>query len=181
MKTKYDKHGALHVNIQGNLVDYTGVPVPLIGVDSNVLSLSPQEINREYFQKLQKDYAIDIIRLSVSADADVKDCLNTLHTCVTSATELGLYLIIHCIHKNAHSFFEAFASKYYAYGNLLYEISSVPEEIYESYTKEFIQSIRKIDPYGIIILGGSTEHLKGFKNVVSDIRTLEDVEWKEIE
>ena len=181
MKTKYDKHGALHVDLHGKLVDYTGVTVPLCGMDSNALSSSLQEINREYFQKLQKDYSVDIIRLSVSPDVNSDSCMNMLHTCVTSATELGLYLIISCAHKIAQPFFEKFVSKYYAYGNLLYEINSVPKDIYESYTKEFIQTIRKIDPYGIIILNGSTEHLKGFKNVLSDIRTLEEVEWKEIE
>jgi len=178
MKTKYDKYGALHVNMQGKLVDYTGVTVPLRGMDSNVLSTNPLEITREYFQKLQNDYSVDIIRLSVSADADKEICMNLLHTCVASATELGLYLIIACEQKNAQSFFETFVSKYYAYGNLLYELCSCKDE-YETYSKNLIQIIRKIDPYGIIILGGSTEHLKGFKNILSDINSIEEIKWLE--
>jgi len=181
MKTKYDKHGALHVNRDGKLVDYNGEIVQLRGFSTHGLSWYPQYVNRDFFEFMKDNWKIDIVRLAMyTAEEDgycVGDKANqeklkeVIHRGVTAATELGLYVIIdwHILSDSnplmhiddAAAFFEEMVEKYHSYGNVFYEICNEPNvnctwEDVKKYAETIIPIIRKKDPYGVILVGTPT-------------------------
>ena len=179
--TKYENHGALHVNSKGKLVDHNNEIVVLRGLSSHGLSWYPQYINRDFFEQMCDQWHVDVVRLAmytaeddgycVGDDANRKKLIDLIDDGVRYATELGLYVIIDwhilldsnpLMHKDeAITFFELMAKKYHAYGNVFYEICNEPNkncswEDIKEYANEVIPAIRKFDEYAVILCGTPT-------------------------
>lgn len=178
MKTKYEKHGSLHVNNKGRLVDHNGTEVVLHGYSTHGLSWYPQYVNRDFFEYMKEQWHIDIVRLAmytaeengycVGDEDNKKALLDVIDRGVKAATELGLYVIIdwHILADSnpqinkaeSLKFWDYISKKYAAYGNILYEICNEPNENctwndVKSYAEEVIPVIRKNDPYSVILVG----------------------------
>ncbi len=178
MKTKYDKHGALHVNNKGRLVDHNGEEVVLRGYCTHDLSWYPEYVNRQFFEYMRDEWHIDIIRLSmytaeedgycVGDDANRQKLLKLVDKGVKTATELGLYVIIdwHILSDSnpltyadmAEEFFKKVSEKYSSYGNVFYEICNEPNvdctwKDIRTYADRIIPVIRENDEYAVIIVG----------------------------
>lgn len=179
--TKYEKHGALHVNSRGKLVDHNGEVVALHGFSSHGLSWYPEYINRDFFEFMKNNWNVDIVRLAMYTDeldgycvgdeANKEKLLEVIDRGVKAATEVGLYVIIDwhiladsnpLIYKEeAIKFFDYVAAKYHAYGNVIYEICNEPNvncvwSDIKAYAQEIIPIIRKYDPYAVILVGTPT-------------------------
>lgn len=179
--TKYEKYGVLHVDSKGQLVDRRGETVVLRGFSSHGLSWYPEYINRDFFEFMQKEWKIDMVRLAmytdeedgycVAGEANKEKLLKVIDNGVKAATELGLYVIIDWhilmdsnpqIHKaEALDFFEKVSKKYSAYGNVIYEICNEPNvnctwEDIKSYAEEVIPVIRANALYNPILVGTGT-------------------------
>lgn len=176
--TKYEKHGALHVNSKGKLVDHNGEVVTLHGYSTHGLSWYPEYVNREFFEFMQTEWKIDFVRLAMyTAEKDGycvgdsnnrKTLLEVIDRGVRAATELGLYVIIdwHILEDSnplinmeaAKEFFDIVAEKYHAYGNIIYEICNEPNvnctwDDVKTYAEEIIPIIRKHTAYAVILVG----------------------------
>lgn len=176
--TKYEKHGALHVNNKGKLVDHNGEIVTLHGYSSHGLSWYPQYINRDFFKQMSEEWCVDVVRLAmytaeedgycVGDEANKQKLIDLIDKGVKAATELGLYVIIDwhilsdscpLMHKDeAIKFFDLCASRYHAYGNVFYEICNEPNvesnwANIKAYAEEVIPVIRKYDEYAVILVG----------------------------
>lgn len=176
--TKYEKHGALHVNKKGRLVDHLGEEVALHGFSSHGLSWYPEYMNRDTFEFMKNNWHIDIVRLAMYTDeldgycvgdeANKQKLLEVIDRGVKAATELGLYIIIDwhiladsnpLINKDeAVKFFDYVSDKYKAYGNVFYEICNEPNvnctwEDIKEYAQEVIPVIRRNDKYAVILVG----------------------------
>lgn len=146
MKTKYEYHGALHVNKKGKLVDHNGEVVTLHGMSTHGLSWYPEYVNRPFFEFMKNEWHIDVVRLAMYTDEEDGYCvgdinnkqklLKVIDDGVRFATELGLYVIIdwhilmdyspHMYKDEAISFFNYVSKKYKSYGNVMYEICNEP-------------------------------------------------------
>ncbi len=178
MKTKYDKHGALHVNNAGKLVDHNGEVVALHGYSTHGINLYDGYVNREFLEYMRDEWNIDIIRLAmytseengycVGDEANKARLLDVIDRGVKTATELGLYVIIdwHILSDSnprtyedqAADFFDKVSEKYAAYGNVFYEICNEPNveatwEDVRAYATRIIPVIRKHDKYSVILVG----------------------------
>ena len=178
MKTKYDKHGALHVNNEGKLVDHNGEIVVLRGYSTHGINLYDEYVNREFLEYMRDEWKIDIIRLAmyttedkgycISGEENKKRLLEVIDRGVKAATELGLYVIIdwHILsdgnpgtyEDQAIDFFDKVSEKYASYGNVFYEICNEPNttatwEDVRAYADRVIPCIRKHDKYSVILVG----------------------------
>ena len=176
--TKYEKHGALHVNNKGKLVDHLGEKVTLHGFSTHGLSWYPEYVNRDFFEFMMDKWHIDIVRLAmytaekdgycVGDDANREKLLEVVDRGVKAATEIGLYVIIdwHILSDSnplmnieaSKKFFESVAQRYSSYGNVIYEICNEPNvdcewEDIKRYAGEIIPIIRKYDKYAVILVG----------------------------
>ncbi len=178
LKTKYDKHGALHVNNKGKLCDHNGEVVALHGYSTHGINLYDEYINRQFLEYMRDEWKIDIIRLAmytseqngycVSGDENKAHLMDVIDRGVKAATELGLYVIIdwHILSDSnpniyadqAIDFFDTVSKKYSSYGNIIYEICNEPNsgcswDDIRSYSERVIPVIRKNDPYSVILVG----------------------------
>lgn len=178
MATKYEKHGALHVDTKGKLVDHNNEVVTLHGMSTHGLSWYPEYVNREFFEFMKKEWHIDVIRLAmytaeedgycVGDEENKKKLLAVIDNGVRFATELGLYIIIdwHILadsnplmnKEEALKFWKYISKKYASYGNIIYEICNEPNvdanwEDIKTYAEEVIPAIRENDPYAVILVG----------------------------
>ena len=146
MKTKYEKHGALHVGNGGKLVDRLGNVVTLHGYSTHGLSWYPEYVNRDFFEFMKKEWCIDVVRLAMYTDEEDGYCvgdnankqklLKVIDDGVKAASELGLYVIIdwhilmdyspHMFKDEAIKFWDYISAKYSSYGNVMYEICNEP-------------------------------------------------------
>ncbi|MCR5799955.1 MAG: glycoside hydrolase family 5 protein [Lachnospiraceae bacterium] len=179
--TKYEKHGVLHVNAKGKLVDHNGEEVALYGFSSHGLSWYPQYINRDFFEFMSEKWHVDVIRLAMYTDEENGYCvgdeenraglLDLIDRGVKAATEVGLYVIIdwHILRDSnpliysdmAAEFFDIVAERYHAYGNVIYEICNEPNvnctwKDIKTYAEEIIPIIRKHTKYAPIFVGTPT-------------------------
>lgn len=179
--TKYEKHGALHVNSKGKLVDHNGEVVALHGYSTHGLSWYPEYVNRDFFEFMSEKWHVDVVRLAmytaeedgycVGDEANKQKLIEVVDRGVKAATELGLYVIIdwHILSDSnplmnkdeAIKFFDLMAEKYKAYGNVFYEICNEPNvnctwEDVKAYAEEIIPVIRKYDEYAVILCGTTT-------------------------
>ncbi len=178
MNTKYDKHGALHVNNKGKLVDHNGEVVALHGYSTHGINLYDEYVNREFLQYMRDEWKIDVIRLAlytaeekgycIDSEENKQRLLGVIDEGVKAATELGLYVIIdwHILSDSnpmtyedqAIDFFDKVASKYASYGNVFYEICNEPNnnctwEDVRAYCNRVIPVVRKYDKYSVILIG----------------------------
>ena len=178
MSTKYDKHGALHVDSKGKLVDHNGEIITLHGMSTHGLSWYPAYVNRDFFDYMKKEWGIDVVRLAmytaeedgycVGDDANKEKLLGVIDDGVRYATELGLYVIIdwHILSDSnplmnkdeAIKFWDYISKKYSSYGNVIYEICNEPNvdcnwNDIKLYAEEVIPVIRKNDAYAVILVG----------------------------
>ena len=176
--TKYDKHGALHVNSKGKLVDHLGETVVLHGFSTHGLSWYPEYVTRDFFEFMKDKWYIDVIRLAmytaeedgycVGDEANKEKLLEVIDRGVKAATEVGLYVLIdwHILSdsnplmhlEEAKHFFDVVAQRYSSYGNVIYEICNEPNvdctwEDIKKYAGEIIPIIRKYDKYAVILVG----------------------------
>lgn len=181
MKTKYDTHGALYFNPAGKLVDHNGKVIQLRGYSTHGLSWYPQYVNRDFFEFMRDKWHVDVVRLAmytaeengycVGDDANKEALIRLIDKGVRAATELGLYVIIdwHILSDSnplmhmdeAADFFRKMASRYHAYGNVIYEICNEPNvdcswADIKQYAQTIIPIIREYDRYGIILVGTPT-------------------------
>lgn len=178
LKTKYDIHGALHVNNKGKLCDHNGEIVTLHGYSTHSINIYDEYVNRPFLEYMRDEWKIDVIRLAmytddqngycVSGDENKAHLMEVIDRGVKAATELGLYVIIdwHILsdpNPNIHAdqaidFFDKVSSKYSSYGNIIYEICNEPNsgcswDDIRSYSERVIPVIRKNDPYSVILVG----------------------------
>ncbi len=178
MNTKYDRHGALHVNNKGKLVDHNGEIVALHGYSTHGINLYDKYVNREFLKYMRDEWKIDIIRLAmytteqngycIAGEENKQRLLDVIDDGVRAATELGLYVIIDWhilsdsnpkIHEDqAVDFFDKVSAKYASYGNVFYEICNEPNrnctwEDVREYCDRVIPVIRKNDQYSVILIG----------------------------
>lgn len=176
--TKYDKHGALHVNNKGKLVDHLGETVALHGFSTHGLSWYPEYVTRDFFEFMKDKWHIDVVRLAmytaeedgycVGNEANKEKLLEVIDRGVKAATEVGLYVLIdwHILSdsnplthlEEAKHFFDVVANRYSSYGNVIYEICNEPNvgctwEDIKKYADEIIPIIRKYDKYAVILVG----------------------------
>lgn len=179
--TKYEKHGALHVNSKGKLVDHLGEVVALHGFSSHGLSWYPEYINRDFIEFIKDNWAVDIIRLAMYTDEldgycvgdeeNKKKLLEVIDRGVKAATEVGIYVIIdwHILAdsnpliniEESKKFFEYVSKKYSSYGNVIYEICNEPNvnctwADVKNYAEQIIPIIRKNDEFAVILVGTPT-------------------------
>ena len=179
--TKYEKHGALHVNAKGKLVDHNGEVVALHGYSTHGLSWYPQYVNRDFFEFMCEKWHVDVVRLAmytaeldgycVGDEANKQKLIEVIDRGVKAATEVGMYVIIdwHILSdsnplmnkEEAIKFFDLVAERYKAYGNVMYEICNEPNvdctwEDVKAYAEEVIPVIRKHDEYAVILCGTTT-------------------------
>ena len=178
MKTKYDRHGALHVNNNGKLVDHNGETVTLRGYSTHCINLYGDYINRDFLEYMRDEWKIDVIRLAmytaeengycITSDESRKELMDVIDRGVKTATELGLYVIIdwhilsdnnpHMYEDMAADFWDKISAKYSSYGNIFYEICNEPNsgcswQDIKTYSDRIIPIIRKNDPYAVILVG----------------------------
>lgn len=177
MKTKYDYHGALHVDSKGRLVDHNGEVVVLHGYSTHGLSWYPEYVNRDFFQFLRDDWHVDVVRLAMYTaeaggyctenKANKEKLKELIDQGVRIATELGLYVIIdwHILsdynprmyEQEAKDFWYWASKKYASYGNVFYEICNEPNKCtwkdIKKYAEAVISIIRSNDPYAVIFVG----------------------------
>lgn len=179
--TKYEKHGALHVNSKGKLVDHLGEVVALHGYSTHGLSWYPEYVNRDFFIQMRDEWAVDVVRLAmytaekdgycVGDEANKEKLLEVVRRGVKAATEVGLYVIIdwHILAdsnplmnmEEAKKFFDLMAGEFKSYGNVIYEICNEPNvdaswADIKAYANEIIPVIRKHTPYAVILCGTPT-------------------------
>ncbi len=178
MKTKYDKHGALHVNNSGKLVDHNGEIVTLRGYSTHGINLYGDYINRDFLEYMRDEWKIDVIRLAmytaeengycITSDEKREELMEIIDRGVKAATELGLYVIIdwhilsdnnpHIYEDMAADFWDKISDRYSSYGNIFYEICNEPNsgctwQDIKTYSDRMIPIIRKNDPYAVILVG----------------------------
>lgn len=198
LKTKYDKHGALHVNNAGKLVDHNGEVVALHGYSTHGINLYDGYVNREFLEYMRDEWHIDIIRLAMYTSEENGYCgcdeagrqhlMDVIDRGVKTATELGLYVIIdwHILsdsnpkmHEDlAADFFDKVSQKYSAYGNVFYEICNEPNvgatwADVKDYASRIIPIIRNNDKYSVILVG-TPEWCQRLDEAVADPITIDD-------
>lgn len=170
-------HGSLHVS-DGVLLDEHDTVFQLQGVSTHNLAWYPELVNKEFLSRLQREFQINAVRLSVypteaggycSTDPEAAQRLfETVCSGIEAASELGLYVIvdwhllpdtaISACRQEALSFFERIASAYRSHSNILYEICNEPgdnvswEEL-RTYAADLIDCIRYYSPNSVVIVG----------------------------
>lgn len=182
-------YGALKVSGTQLVSGKTGESVMLRGVSTHGINwdVGYPYISKEAFQTLRDQYAVNVVRLAMytteyygycdkagaaESQNTVQDTLKQrIHTGVTAATELGMYVIIdwHVLNdqnperyqEQAKTFFKEMSARYAGQDNVLYEICNEPNggtswENIRSYAQEVIPVIRSNDPDAIVIVGTPT-------------------------
>ena len=182
-------YGALKVSGTQLVSGKTGESVMLRGVSTHGINwdVGYPYISKEAFQTLRDQYAVNVVRLAMytteyygycdkagaaESQNTVQDTLKQrIHTGVTAATELGMYVIIdwHVLNdqnperyqEQAKTFFKEMSARYARQDNVLYEICNEPNggtswENIRSYAQEVIPVIRSNDPDAIVIVGTPT-------------------------
>lgn len=197
-------HGAL--SVKGNqIIDSHGKPVSLAG-PSLFWSNSDREgyVDRLYHEDryynagvvayVHNNWNASIIRAAIGATTpggyitNPEDNMERAQRVIDAAIAQGMYVIIdwhaHDAHKYpdlAIKFFEAIASQYGKYPNIIYELYNEPvgnvdwSTMVKPYAEMVIAKIRAIDPDNLIVVGTQTwsqdvnkaadDPIKGFKNI----------------
>ncbi len=169
------KHGRLHVE-GAQLMDQYGKVFQMHGVSTHGLAWFPEYVSEESFRTFKNNWGVDVMRLAMytaeyggyCSGGDKNNLKNVVSNGVEYASKLGMYVIIdwHILSDNnpntnkeeAIAFFDEMSKKYAGYGNVIYEICNEPNgstnwsEI-RSYAVDVIETIRKNDPYAIILVG----------------------------
>ncbi len=181
-----EDNGALSVSGTKLVSQKTGEAVVLRGVSTHGINwdVGYPYISKAAFQTLRDNYGVNAVRLAMytteyygycdkgSAPESQSMVQRTLkeriHTGVTAASELGMYVIIdwHILNdqnpnkykKQAKAFFEEISRKYADYDNVLYEICNEPNggttwSDITTYAKTIIPVIRANDKDAVIIVG----------------------------
>lgn len=181
-----EENGALKVSGSKLVSQKNGKQVMLRGVSTHGINwdVGYPYISKAAFKTLRDDYGVNAIRLAMytteyygycdkgsagESQSTVQKTLKArIHTGVTAATELGMYVIIdwHILNdknpnkykKQAKSFFEEMSKKYAGYDNVLYEICNEPNggtswSDITSYAKTIIPAIRANDKDAVVIVG----------------------------
>jgi endoglucanase len=171
------KHGKLAV-INGKIVNQAKEPVSLAG-PSLFWSTKDKEgesfYNAQTVKAMAEDWNASIIRAAMSAQGEGSYLTHPNHvrskieTVVNAAITENIYVIIdwhsHHAEKNteqAVQFFEAMATKYQQYPNIIYEIYNEPlnntdwSSVIKPYAEKVIHAIRAIDKDNLIIVGTQT-------------------------
>ncbi len=200
--TPFGKHGKLKVD-GTKLVDKNGDTFQLKGVSTHGINwdVGYPYVNYNSLSNLRDEWGVNCIRVAmytqeyngycVTSAEERKKLLNTIHTAVTSAKKMGIYVIIdwHVLsdqtpkkyQKQAKAFFKKVSKKYKKYGNVLYEICNEPNggtswDTIKSYAKSVIPCIRNNNKNAVIIVGtpnwsqdvdvAAKSPLKGYKNIM---------------
>ncbi|MDE6761344.1 MAG: glycoside hydrolase family 5 protein [Lachnospiraceae bacterium] len=181
-----EENGALAVSGTKLVSQKTGEAVVLRGVSTHGINwdVGYPYISKAAFQTLRDDYGVNAVRLAMytteyygycdkgsaseSQSMVQKTLKERIHTGVTAASELGMYVIIdwHILNdqnpnkykKQAKAFFEEMSKKYADYDNVLYEICNEPNggttwSDITTYAKTIIPVIRANDKDAVIIVG----------------------------
>lgn len=184
-----EENGALSVSGTRLVSQETGEEVVLRGVSTHGINwdVGYPYISKAAFQTLRDDYGVNAVRLAMytteyygycdkgsapeSQSVVQKILKDRIHTGVTAASELGMYVIIdwHVLSdqnpnkykKQAKAFFEEMSKKYADYDNVLYEICNEPNggttwSDITAYAKTIIPVIRANDKDAVIIVGTPT-------------------------
>lgn len=184
--TAVEENGALAVSGTKLVSKASRKEVCLRGVSTHGINwdVGYPYISKKAFQTLRDKYGVNAVRLAMytteyygycdkgSASESLATVQKTLkeriHTGVTAATDLGMYVIIdwHVLNDQnpnkykaeAKSFFKEMSDKYKSYDNVIYEICNEPNggtswSDIKAYAKEIIPIIRANDEDAIIIVG----------------------------
>jgi len=161
------EHGKL--SVEGTfLVDQHGNKIMLQGVSYGWHNWWPRFYNTESVKWLRDDWACEVVRAAMGIEPD-KGYLKSpewsqekIEAVIEGAIENDVYVIIdwhsHGIQlEAAKTFFAEMAEKYGEYPHIIYEIFNEPVrdswEKIKSYSIEVIETIRKIDPDNVILVG----------------------------
>lgn len=162
-----EKHGQLSVK-GTSLIDKDGQVLILNGVSLGWHNWWPEFYSKETVAWLHSDWDCKLIRAAIGVDPNdayienPEKAMKCLYEVVDAAIANDMYVIIdwhsHTIKtEEAKEFFTKIATKYKDYPNIIYEIFNEPveqswEEV-KAYSKEIINTIRKIDTKNIILVG----------------------------
>ena len=177
--TAVQVHGAL--SVKGNqIVDAHGKPLSLAGPSlfwSNTGWVGNEDryYNADVVAYVQKNWNASIIRAAIGATTPggyiqyPEENMARAQRVIDAAIAQGMYVIVdwhaHDAHKHtalAIQFFQAIASKYGKYPNIIYEIYNEPlnnvdwSTMIKPYAELVISSIRAIDPDNLIVVGTQT-------------------------
>ncbi|MEP4053122.1 MAG: glycoside hydrolase family 5 protein [Litorimonas sp.] len=172
--TPVAKHGQLSV-VGPHILDKNGEITSLAGPSffwSNTGWGQERFYTKGAVETFAKDWNAGIIRVAMGAQGngsyleDENGNLDRVVTAVNAAIKNGLYVIIdwHSHHaeqdvEEAKLFFTAIAEAYGEYPNVIYEIYNEPlnttdwSTVVRPYAEELIDTIRKVDPDNLIIVG----------------------------
>ncbi len=173
------------------LCNQKGKPVVLRGMSFGWHNFWPRFFNEGAVAWLHKDWNVSVVRAAMGVEPSrgyVQDSVGSVQkvkAVVDAAINEGIYVIIdwhsHNIRLNeAKAFFTQMATDYGKYPNVIYEIFNEPErqswEDVKAYSEEVLNTIRKIDPDNVILVGNThwdqdvnlaaDAPLKGFSNIM---------------
>lgn len=168
-------HGRL--SVAGNqIVDQNGRPFQMVGVSTHGLAWFPEYVNYESFRTLRDEWGVNAVRLALytaeyggyCTGGDQAALKNLIHTGVTAAEALGMYVIIdwHVLQDQdpnvykaqSLAFFREMSAKYAGNPSVIYEICNEPNggtgwASIKSYATDVISVIRANDPNALIVVG----------------------------
>lgn len=191
----FSYHGKLSVD-GPDLVDQNGNKFQLYGLSTHGLQWFNRYVNFESFYNIQKEFGINVIRLSLypdeggysDCDQQYKDFLfNVVCTGIEACIELDMYVILdwHMLGSNLHKadaldVFQRISEKYKEHDNIIYEIMNEPYGSItwndcKQYAIEAIQTIRANQPDAVVLVGSpkySTDLASIYSNPLSMFRNI---------
>jgi endoglucanase len=170
--TFVEKHGNLSVD-GTHIVDQTGYPISLRGMSLFWSQWMGKFYNSDCISWLTTDWKCTIIRAAMGIESggylqNPQVELNKVKVVIDACIEAGIYVIVDWHDHTAQDhqteaidFFKQIAQQYGNYPNIIYEIFNEPLQVswtnvVRPYSIAVIDSIRKIDPDNLILVGSPT-------------------------
>jgi endoglucanase len=170
--TVVEKYGQLSVN-GTYVVDQHGNPITLRGMSLFWSQWMGRFYNSGCIESLKNDWKCTVIRVAMGVESggyltNPQAEMNKVKTVIDACINAGIYVIVDWHDHNAHDhqsqaigFFKQIAQLYGNHPNILYEIYNEPvnvswTNVVKPYSVAVIDSIRKIDPDNIILVGSPT-------------------------
>ena len=167
-----EKYGKLSVS-GTYIVDQNGNPITLRGMSLFWSQWMGRFYNENCVQWLKNDWKCTVVRAAMGVESggyltNPQVEMNKVKTVINACINAGIYVIVDWHDHNAENhqpqsiaFFKEIAQLYGNYPNIIYEIYNEPvhvswTNVVKPYSIAVIDSIRKIDPDNIILVGSPT-------------------------
>ena len=156
-----------------HIVDQNGNPITLRGMSLFWSQWMGRFYNENCVQWLKNDWKCTVVRAAMGVESggylqNPQVEMNKVKTVINTCINAGIYVIVDWHDHNAENhqpqaiaFFKEIAQLYGNYPNIIYEIYNEPvhvswTNVVKPYSIAVIDSIRKIDPDNIILVGSPT-------------------------